>query len=150
MLFAGFLGGTVNYYLTYTKKEDGGSRKYWTCVIIGLAASLLVPLFLKTISSNLINCTNSGCPQALDYLVFLGICLIAAIFSRRFIDSVAAKILKEAKEATEKAEQAQENVEQISESNDAINKAITENIVIALQDKLTDKKKDDNVDDPGQ
>ena len=140
MLFAGFLGGTVNYFQTYAKKEEGGSRKYWTCIIIGLAASFLVPLFLKTISSNLINCTNAGCPQALDYLVFLGICLIAAIFSRRFIDSIAARILKKVEEAKEDAKEAKEDA---SASKDAIIKALNENIV-TLQNKQTENPLDED------
>lgn len=133
--FGGILGGTVNYFQTHSK-DEGSFRKYVSCVVIGIAAAFLVPLFLRTISSNLI----TGSPQPLDYLVFLGICLVAAIFSKRFIYSIGAKVLREAKEAVEKAEHATE----ISESNATILKAINDNIVIPLQEKLNEKPKEEN------
>ncbi len=67
-------------------------------MLLGIGASLLVPAFLKMISSNL---ATSADPN--DYLIFAGFCLVAAIFSRRFITTIGEKILEAAKQAQRSA-----------------------------------------------
>lgn len=104
---AGIFGGTVNFFQLYSK-ENKGWINYCKCVIIGLGASFLVPLFLQMISSNLI---ESSYKSDKDLLVFLGFCLIASIFSKRFIETIGEKILKQVEEVKLVAESAKEIAE---------------------------------------
>ena len=92
ILFAGIFGGVVNYFTVHTKREAGSNRKCWGTVLAGIAASCLVPLFLSMISSDLI--VNSRKDDKY-YFVFAGLCLVAAIFSRRFINSMSKRILEQ-------------------------------------------------------
>ena len=53
MLGAGVLGGAANYLLLY--KDDPEYAKRSRSFVLGLVASLLAPLFLKTISSDMLD-----------------------------------------------------------------------------------------------
>lgn len=59
MLIAGVFGGIVNYFLT--RKSDPEDNTPTKCIVMGLGASLLVPLFLNMISSDLLS-TSKGDP----------------------------------------------------------------------------------------
>ena len=64
---AGLLGGTANYYME--QANGAGFRK---SVLLGLTAAATVPLFLKTVSSNLMtDCLNG---DAISHFVFFGFC----------------------------------------------------------------------------
>src|SRR5438045_3868857 len=82
MLITGAFGGFLNYLHNFDTIADEEKNvvvrnKY---IFLGIAAAFLIPVFLKMISSNLTSSVKND-----DYLVFAGFCLIAAIFSRRFI-----------------------------------------------------------------
>jgi hypothetical protein len=111
MLLAGSLGGVVNYYLGRLDNPDKASLK--ESIIIGIAASFLVPLFLQMISSNLL---ATGDTEPLNLFILAGFCLIAAISSRAFITSLSAEVIRKAKEATQKAEQASNVAEQAKDT----------------------------------
>ena len=107
ILVAGVLGGSVNYCLS---KQSGGNDERaddsvgpscLSAVVIGIGAAFLVPLFLATISSSLIkNILDraGGGSKSADILVFFGFCLIAAISSRLFIETLSARMLRELKQ----------------------------------------------------
>lgn len=99
MTFAGFFGGLVNYFQTLNEK-NAGDKRFWACVVAGLCASYTVPLFLQMISSNLI---ENSLNNSKHLLVLCGFCIVASIFSRRFIRIIADKILKEVKETKRKS-----------------------------------------------
>src|SRR5690606_15417158 len=80
-----------------------------------------VPLFLQTISSDLINQCKD---DAKYYLIYAGFCLIASIFSRRFLNTIADKVIKQAEQAEKKAEQA---VSIATEKEDKIQAFVTKN-----------------------
>jgi hypothetical protein len=114
MVFSGFLGGLVNYFLS--QKEDPAGSNLGKSAALGITAALLVPLFLNMISSNLLEAIRFGVPGAdgkqaapdlPKILVFLGFCLVAAISSTAFIKTLSDRILKEAKEAKNVARQAE-------------------------------------------
>ena len=90
MLLAGGFGGTVNHLLDRRSNREGHSLI--RSVVIGTAASLLVPLFLNTISSTLL--TQSAADDE-KLLVFSGLCIIAAISSSAFIRRISAKVLQD-------------------------------------------------------
>jgi hypothetical protein len=104
ILFGG-LGGIVNYFFTYIpnneEKSKWNSFELAKSLVIGISASFLMPLFLNMISSDLIK-ESMNDPYKL--FVFSGFCLIAAISSKAFIQSISQKILKEISEFKEKVE----------------------------------------------
>jgi hypothetical protein len=102
MIISGFFGGLINFLQSY-KAESKDSILFWKCIIVGIGASFLVPLFLQTISSAIITTAEQN-PK--DYLIFGGFCLIAAIYSKRFIETLGEKILQKAEQAEKKAEEA--------------------------------------------
>jgi len=94
MIIAGIAGGTINFGLART--EDSDWKDWIWSVIIGLGAAFLVPLFLNTISSNLIKSVLMTPPAVENVLVFAGFCLLGAIASKAMIQSLTQKWLKEA------------------------------------------------------
>lgn len=100
MLVTGAFGGYLNYlndFDTNENEQKTGKTKV-KYVLLGIGAAFLIPLFLKMIESNIISSSDN-----LNYLIFTGFCLIAAIFSRRFISSIGDKILEAAKNAEKAA-----------------------------------------------
>jgi len=99
---AGLFGGLINVLLLDNEKELSW-LKFFRSTIIGIGSSFVVPLFLQTISSDLINQCKD---DAKYYFIYAGFCLIASIFSRRFLNTVADRVIKQAEQAEKKAEQA--------------------------------------------
>lgn len=108
----GLFGGIINFLLL-DPSQNSGKLKLWRSLAIGLGAATLVPLFLQTISSDLINQTQQH-PE--NYLVYAGFCIVAAIFSRRFIDTLGERILNEAKGANVQAAAANTTANQALET----------------------------------
>jgi DNA-binding PadR family transcriptional regulator len=111
MIVAGVLGGVVNYGLSRPEKFDL-SGLLWS-ILIGMAAALLVPLFLNTISSTLLTGILEGTAKPSDVYVYFGFCLLGAIASKSMIYTLTNKILKTAEEAKDKVEDLEKNVSPI-------------------------------------
>lgn len=111
MLITGITGGTINYLLSRPDKMR--CLDWMQAVILGLGSAFLMPLFLRTISSNLLADLFIEKPKYDDYLVFTGFCLLAAISSRVFIQTLSDRVLKEAKEAKQKAESSDKKVDEL-------------------------------------
>jgi hypothetical protein len=113
MISAGFLGGLVNYFLA--RKDDPEASSFPKSITLGIAASLLVPLFLNMISSSLLESIRTGTPSldSSKVLVFLGFCLVAAISSTSFIKTLSDRILQEAREAKKVARQADKKASEV-------------------------------------
>jgi hypothetical protein len=85
-------------------------------LLLGVIASACVPLFLSLLKSDVVRnvfaTTGSDgktpLPPAYEsYLIFIGLCLIAAFSSRRFIESVSNQVLeRRVDEANDKADRA--------------------------------------------
>ncbi len=111
MLCSGAFGGYLNYLhnfdtLVNENKENRIKLKY---VLLGIGSAFLVPAFLKMIASDLIK--NSEQYDNINYLIFAGFCLIAAIFSRRFISTIGEKILEAAKQAEKTSKETKQQIE---------------------------------------
>lgn len=111
MVIAGILGGVVNYGLSRPDKVNWVNL-FWS-IVIGISASLLVPLFLNTISSTLLSGVLEKTASVSDIFVFFGFCLLGAIASKSMIQTLTNKILRTAEEAKEKAENLEKNVSPI-------------------------------------
>jgi hypothetical protein len=116
IVVAGIFGGLVNFYLA--KPDDIPAPTKARSMVVGMAASLLVPLFLNMISSNLIDLIKSGDNSKL--LVLLGFCLVAAISSTSFIRTISDRVLNEAKQANAAAQKATAQVSQVQPYIDLI------------------------------
>lgn len=92
MVLAGAFGGVVNYLIE--KKGNPEQSSWLRSVVVGIAASFLVPLFLSMISSDLVSRSESDSGAM---LVFTGFCLVAAISSLGFIRRLSDKVLQEVK-----------------------------------------------------
>ena len=98
MILIGGFGGFLNYLHNFdTEETEHGKYSKFKYMFLGMGAALLVPAFLKMIASDLVE--NQESFNSINYLIFAGFCLVAAIFSRRFINTVGEKILEAAKKA---------------------------------------------------
>lgn len=134
IIILGLFGGIINYFLLNRPIDDGSNRAqvqnddikngpafnhflFWKSLSMGVAASILVPLFLNTISSSVLLDILSAKSVDKNHFIFAGFCLIAAIASKRFIEDLYDKVIKIGKTANEaktKAEEATGKVEAVS------------------------------------
>ena len=91
MLFTGILGGAANYFMSDRNSSVSG-KDFLKYVVLGIVAALTVPLFLNMISSDLLAAAKS---RPIDLFTFAGFCLLFVLFSRRFVESAAAKLLQQ-------------------------------------------------------
>jgi hypothetical protein len=108
MMGSGVLGGTANYLLLH--KDDPAYAKRSRSFVLGLVASLLAPLFLKSIASDMVDkITNIRYGEGIpfDFFVFISFCLLAAVFSRTFAETVAKRLAAEVEKAMRETQEAQ-------------------------------------------
>lgn len=157
---AGLVGGWLNFLRTGgSPTVPGATNKNYVplCLVSGVVACALVPLFLKTIQSELLTGTRV---TPYDYLIFTGLCLIAAVFSSTFIDTLSKRVLDQlttkvtaveaktdantvvAQEATQKATAAQTSAQTATnQAGQATQAAQTASRKIApVLSALTDRK----------
>lgn len=126
-LLAGLLGGVGNFLLGVQADPTAGApppqstdrrRRYidaLTAFVMGVIAALLVPLFLSMASSDLLSKASSGTEgSATSLFVYFGFCLVAAVFSRRFVDTVAERAFRLAGDAKHTAEQTAKDVREVT------------------------------------
>jgi Na+-transporting NADH:ubiquinone oxidoreductase subunit NqrC len=121
MVFCGVLVSGVNFYLAESKTEP--RLQLYQHMIVGVAAALIVPLFLNMISSRILDqilAPGASEPNYNKLLVLAGFCLVAAISSRAFISSMTDRVLQEAKEARKEAKEAKENAADAKSAVDAV------------------------------
>jgi len=113
MLLAGVVGGIINHFLTQETNADPKKKLFMGRDIwVGIGASYSVPLFLNMISSNLIDQIKL---EPLKIYIFLGFCLIAAISSRAFINTMTNRLLKEVDAARKEAKSAEDKAKEVEE-----------------------------------
>jgi hypothetical protein len=131
MIGSGVLGGAANYMLLH--KDDPAYAKRSRSFVMGLVASLLAPLFLKTISSDMIDKISTiryGSGVPFDFFVFTSFCLLAAVFSRTFAETVAKRLAAEVEKAKRESQEAQTRAalaeERASEAEPVLRQAMEE------------------------
>jgi len=105
IITAGLLGGVANYFMN---KPDTSWlwHDFFKSSLLGLTAAATVPLFLRTVSSNLMNECLAG--DVIAYFVFFGFCIVASIFSAKFLQSLGDKLLQEVNQVKQKQEELDE------------------------------------------
>ena len=90
---AGLLGGASNYLMNRPESDDRWRWfDFFRSLALGLSAAATAPLLLNILSSNLMQESEKN---PLLYFVFAGFCLVAAIFSNRFLTSIGDRVLRE-------------------------------------------------------
>lgn len=93
----------------------------WRFTILGIIAAACVPLFLSLVQSGLIEeiLSNRNGDRVESYLIFAGLCLVAAISARTFLDSLSKRVLRDldrkVEQANQKAEDAKETALDMAE-----------------------------------
>lgn len=108
----GILGGITQSILN-NDNEDYWKQKLPKGLFLGITASFLTPLFLNMISSDLLDKLKS---DNFAYLEFVGLCLVLAVFSRKFIESIGDKVLKGVAQANEKADKALKETDDLQDN----------------------------------
>ena len=90
MVVTGVLGGVANYFMR-EKDANVSAKDLVKYAVLGIVAALTVPLFLNMISSDLLAGAKS---RPIELFVFAGFCLLFVLFSRRFVEGAAAKLLQ--------------------------------------------------------
>lgn len=114
MIITGVLGGVANYYMS-DRRAETAKNEVFKYTILGIVAALTVPLFLNMISSNMLEVARS---RPIDLFVFAGFCLMFVVFSRRFFENIANRLLQQ-------VEQVRREVSQIKEAA-AVDSTLTE------------------------
>ena len=94
ILLCGIIGGIGN-----TLRDDSNKKAYLKNIVLGIIASLTVPLFLQLVSSEIVTQIIKNEPEHLsNYLVFAGFCIIASFSSLSFLNSISGRVLQNMKE----------------------------------------------------
>ncbi len=113
ILAAGVIGGWAAFLAEEKPVEENPRRRLARFVLLGVVAAACVPLFLSLVRSQLtqgmfdqtFNSEGRRFPVYYEsYLVFAGLCLIAAFSARRFIDSISKQVLRKLDEVEETAQ----------------------------------------------
>jgi hypothetical protein len=117
MLASGILGGLANYSALERRTQASKRITWGGYVLLGVAAAFAVPLFLNMISSNLL---DAGRTAPLNLFVLCGFCVIAALFSRSFLENLYNKILQQVQDVEAKVERIEEVASEPESSDDEI------------------------------
>jgi len=131
MVICGIIGG-VSIHIT-TDNRKFFEKELIGKILYGVIAAFLVPLFLNTISSNLIE--NIG-KDVQSIYIFIGFCLIASISSKVFITTLTEKTINSLKE---KQNDTKNQVEQISNAMESI---VAKNTDISIESNEDKQNKD--------
>jgi hypothetical protein len=141
ILIAGLLGGGAGYLLDPISSGDAAAplkkHGFFRYLLLGVIAAACVPLFLSVLQSDLMtnifkvaaegSTTPVGVPFV-EFLILTGFCLIASVFSRRFLDTVSQQVMRSAAEAQAAAVKATKTAE-IAEAKATDAEAIAKDIM---------------------
>lgn len=144
IVVAGLIGGWAGYLTDpISSSAEPDAAKKHVCkryLVLGLIAAGVVPLFLSVLQSNLVTTIftpkkDSAAADVIpfvEFLVFAGFCLIAAVSARAFLDSMTRRLMKDidrmkeevAEVKNQTADNAQEAREASAKAEDAQQKAV--------------------------
>lgn len=122
MVASGLLGGVVNFIYSYSngRKKMVQFVDLIKSMITGVAAALLVPIFLNTISSNIVKESET---DDVKLLVFAGFCVIAAVSSKAFIRAISNRVLERVNRVEEDVQAVKAEIQPMVLKHSELNKA---------------------------
>mgnify|MGYP000342002700 CR=1 FL=1 len=115
-VIAGAIGGIGNYFMIDVKSKTSILKP----VVLGIIAAGVLPLFLKLVSSNILDFVEENLRHR-NYAHFLSLCLLASLFADVFLQGIYAKVFHE---FTEEIQQIDSKIDVISKkSSEATEKA---------------------------
>ncbi len=97
MFLSGVAGGFARYHWNKTECADPEVNSCFSYIVMGITASFLVPLFLNTISSTLIQDTEK---EPAKFFILIGLCIASAVYAKKFIGPVV-NAMKDAQKVKE-------------------------------------------------
>ena len=118
IVIAGLLGGITNHFMNLDFEKAYEKKKYNMAlkksILLSMCASITVPLFLQVISNNLLDFhADSINANVKGYFIFMGFCIIAALFSKRFLEDLYSKV----KNVEEKLDNTNKKIDEVEEKN---------------------------------
>jgi hypothetical protein len=118
MAIVGFVGGLANFL----REREFKWSIFFRDILYAIIAVSTIPLFLNLISSSLVNeILNNINVLDNNYLVFIGFCALASLYSKTFLDRMYNKIIedlskvkKEVRDSNKDIKEIQENLEEKS------------------------------------
>lgn len=126
----GIITGITNFLLII-KKDDTRTEcwiNFLKSLFLSLCASATIPLFLQIISNNLLDNSKEHPIPEKNYFILTGFCILAGIYSKRFLDDLYTRVNKIEQKADE-AKQQVENLENKNQEIDDLNQFVDENIL---------------------
>ena len=80
MLLSGVFGGFIRYW--WDRNGEFSWDSFFKHVVLGIGASLMVPLFLNSISSTLIKESQTDLNKV---FILIGLCIATAILAKQFM-----------------------------------------------------------------
>jgi hypothetical protein len=116
IFLAGLLGGVTNYFLSVKVDNKPGENRlnFFKSILMGLCASIAVPLFLQVLPNSLLDISNNM--PVKNYLILAGLCVLTSYFSKRFLEDLYERVTN----AEKKAEEAKQAVEEVENQNTEI------------------------------
>jgi hypothetical protein len=122
MLLTGLIGGYANF-LNSPKEERSLARS----LMMGIVATIAIPLFLKVVDSNILNQTRG---EVLNYFIYAGCCVLAAFYSARFLEGLSSRILQNLQEKVDRTSEAvAENTTQLNETTIKADQALENQVL---------------------
>lgn len=122
---AGMVGGWAAYLVSDRTGDGNSTRSVVRFLVLGVIAAATVPLFLSLVRSDVTRAMlapTSG-KNASDlavfyeaYLIFAGICVVAAFSARRFLEGVSGQILDRLKQVEKDTDQAKTEASEAKET----------------------------------
>jgi hypothetical protein len=120
IIVSGLVGGWAAHLTSNDAVEGEPRRARHPYLLLGVIAAGCVPLFLSLIQSNLVDdiFTARGEQPFKEYLVFVGLCLIAAFSARSFIESVSRRVLRDLENVKEEHEEIKQQQQEVVRQGD--------------------------------
>ncbi|MEA5460652.1 YEATS-associated helix-containing protein [Arcicella sp. LKC2W] len=148
IIVSGVIGGCVNYYYNLKKDSEGNDgNTLFRSVIVGIGASIIVPIFLEITQSRILDGLQNH--KLNDCILFISFCVLAAITSTRFISTVSDSVLNRVSKAEDTAKEAKQKADTLVKATEQRGgtQKITETTKQIIEASGIENKPDD-LDDP--
>ena len=127
ILIAGAVGGIGNYFIIPIKIEGNTLLR---SIVLGIIAAGVLPLFLKLISSNLLDLEAELFPYK-KYITLASFCLLTGVFADVFLQGIYGKVFHVLED---KIEEQDNEIARVQFTNEALLNVISSNQIDTAED----------------